>query len=81
MTGCKIKHDNPYCSTSEAKLRIDVAYERERIERLKRDTRKSWTRQIQDSQDRIRAVEMGCAVRIGKGARSSRKSNAKDVDT
>lgn len=72
MAGCRTKHDNPYCSVELPKIRVDVGHERERIERIKAATVKSWTTQIQDSHDRLRAVDIGCAVGTGKGSRSGR---------
>lgn len=70
MTGCPVKHDNPYCSTTERKIKVDVEHEYERIDAIKRASGKSWTPQIQDSLDRIRAAETDCAKWIGKGART-----------
>ncbi len=74
MAGCKEHHGNPYCSVELPKIRVDMADEQERVARIERDAGISWSWQIQDSQDRIRAVEMGCAVRIGKGARGGKES-------
>jgi hypothetical protein len=63
MAGCKEQHGNPYCSTSYPKIHIDVAHEIERIEMIRErlGTDRGW-RRLQDSQDRIEAVRMGCAV-------------------
>lgn len=62
MAGCKTKHDNSYCSTSERKIHVDVEHEIARIDRIKRELGqgRGW-RQIEDSRDRISAVRMGCA--------------------
>lgn len=73
MAGCIVKHDNPYCSTQYPKIRVDVAYERERLERLAVLYRKhggGYWRQMQDSRDRLQAARIGCVIPVGKGARS-----------
>lgn len=77
-TPCTTKHDNPYCATSEPKILVDVEHERSRIGILtgvlkahgfrdngtdtRRRQRQATRNAIADSQDRIRAVEMGCAL-------------------
>lgn len=67
MAGCPIKHDNPYCSTYYRKIYVDVRHEIERAIRLKHCPEKrshhpsGHYEQIKQSEDRIRAVVMGCA--------------------
>jgi len=81
---CGTPHDNPYCSLTEPKIRVDVGHERDRLERLERQIRETrdngtdarrrridalW-RAADDSRARLAAVQLGCAVGTGKGSRT-----------
>lgn len=81
---CGTPHDNPYCSLTEPKIRVDVGHERTRFDNLTRqisETRDNGTdarrrridalwRAADDSRARLAAVKLGCAVGVGMGARS-----------